>query len=154
MLAALPETFTAEGLLLPGDYPLTLEQLSSSMLVQGAPDRAMTWDTDWRRQLVGNLGVLLNQLWQVGVSEVFIDGSFVEDKDHPNDIDGYFVCELSRLASGELERSLAPSRPVQMLDLGSRPAPPVPWLPQEAAPHVARASRRAVPALRPALRPP
>ena len=106
MLSALPETFTAEGLLLPGDYPLTLEQLSSSMLVQGASDRATTWDSDWRRQLVGNLGVLVNQLWQAGVSEVFIDGSFVEDKDHPNDIDGYFVCELSRLASGELEKSL------------------------------------------------
>jgi len=30
----------------------------------------------------------------------------VEDKDHPNDIDGYFVCDLRRLASGELERDL------------------------------------------------
>ncbi|MBL8720939.1 MAG: hypothetical protein JNL79_33450 [Myxococcales bacterium] len=30
----------------------------------------------------------------------------MEDKDHPNDIDGYFVCELGRLASGELQREL------------------------------------------------
>jgi hypothetical protein len=40
------------------------------------------------------------------VHEVFADGSFVEDKDHPNDIDGYFACDLRELASGELERKL------------------------------------------------
>lgn len=40
------------------------------------------------------------------MTEIFIDGSFVEDKEHPNDIDGYFECELKRLASGELEREL------------------------------------------------
>lgn len=34
------------------------------------------------------------------------DGSFAEDKDHPNDIDGYFVCDLRHLASGNLEREL------------------------------------------------
>jgi hypothetical protein len=28
----------------------------------------------------------------------------VEEKDHPNDIDGYFVCDLQVLASGELTR--------------------------------------------------
>jgi hypothetical protein len=40
---------------------------------------------------------------------VFADGAFVEDvedKDHPNDIDGYFVCELVQLSSGELTRRL------------------------------------------------
>jgi hypothetical protein len=30
----------------------------------------------------------------------------VEDKDHPNDIDGYFVCDLMQLATGELARRL------------------------------------------------
>ena len=35
-----------------------------------------------------------------------MDGSFAEDKERPNDIDGYFECELTRLASGELERDL------------------------------------------------
>lgn len=49
---------------------------------------------------------MVRQLWQVGVTEIFIDGSFVEDKAHPNDIDGYFECELLHLASGELEREL------------------------------------------------
>jgi hypothetical protein len=45
---------------------------------------------------------MTQQLWQVGIREVFADGSFVEEKDHPNDIDGYFVCSLVDLASGEL----------------------------------------------------
>ena len=53
-----------------------------------------------------NLSVMTGQLRQVGITEVFVDGSFVEDKDHPNDIDGYFECEVSRLASGELQREL------------------------------------------------
>ena len=49
---------------------------------------------------VDNLEVLTKQLWQVGIREVYADGSFAEDKDHPNDIDGYFVCGLQDLASG------------------------------------------------------
>ena len=107
MLSALPETFTAEGLLLPGDYPLTLEQLSSSMLVLGASDRATTWDSGLADGSSSGIWACSSiSSGRRAVSEVFIDGSFVEDKDHPNDIDGYFVCELSRLASGELERSL------------------------------------------------
>jgi len=69
-------------------------------------DEDSRWDTQWRRQLVENLGVLVRQLWQVGVTNVFVDGSFVENKDRPNDIDGYFECDLNRLASGELERDL------------------------------------------------
>jgi hypothetical protein len=64
------------------------------------------WDAPWRRQLVDNLAILVNQLWQAGVADIFVDGSFAEDKDHPNDIDGYFVCDLARLASGELQREL------------------------------------------------
>jgi hypothetical protein len=49
---------------------------------------------------------MTRQLWQVGIRDVFADGSFVEEKDHPNDIDGYFVCALAELASGELTRKL------------------------------------------------
>jgi len=52
------------------------------------------------------LGVLADQLWRVGIEKIFADGSFVEDKLHPNDIDGYFEVELDYLASGELERNL------------------------------------------------
>jgi len=42
--------------------------------------------------LVNNLAIMVSQLQVVGIHEIFIDGSFVEDKDHPGDIDGYFVC--------------------------------------------------------------
>jgi hypothetical protein len=98
--------FNDDGLLPPGDYELTFEQLRSSVLVLGpGPDRP-NWDTAWRASLVDNLEVLVRQLWAVGIDQVFVDGSFAEDKEHPNDIDGYFVCEMRRLVSGALEREL------------------------------------------------
>jgi hypothetical protein len=100
--------FDSDGLLPIGDYELTLEQLSQSMLVHEPADlsRCPNWDQSWRAELVRRLGILVGQLWQVGISDIFIDGSFVEDKEHPNDIDGYFVCDLRRLATGDLQRDL------------------------------------------------
>ena len=100
--------FTDDGLLPPADYTLTLDELRASVLVEGPmpPPENSHWDGGWRRKLVDNLGVMVSQLWQVGITEIFINGSFVEDKDHPNDIDGYFVCDLRRLALGDLERQL------------------------------------------------
>lgn len=106
-LAMIPP-FNPDGLLPPGDYEVAFAELRRSVLVLGPgdPSEYPTWDTDWRSQLVHNLEVLTRQLWQVGITEVFADGSFAEDKDHPNDIDGYFVCDLDRLKSGELTRDL------------------------------------------------
>ncbi len=103
----LPE-FDADGLLPPGDYVLTLDELRESPLVLGPVDGTArpNWDTEWRRHLVDNLGVLIDQLRAVEVTRVFVDGSFVEDKDHPNDIDGYFECDLMHFVRGELERDL------------------------------------------------
>ena len=102
----LPE-FTDDGLLPPGDYVLSLEELALSPLVTGSRGvDSGNWDASWRRELVRNLSFLVRQLWRVGVTEIFVEGSFAEDKDHPNDIDGYFECELKRLASGDLEREL------------------------------------------------
>jgi hypothetical protein len=99
--------FTEDGLLPPGDHEVSLDELRESALVVGPRTSAHpAWDAPWRKHLVDNLEILVNQLWRVGVTEVFIDGSFTEDKDHPNDIDGYFVCDLMRLASGELQREL------------------------------------------------
>ena len=97
--------FTDNGILPPGDYLLTLDELAESLLVEG-PGQSPSWDRDWRQKLVENLAVLVDQLWRIGIREIFIDGSFVENKDHPNDIDGYFECELSQLASGALQREL------------------------------------------------
>src|SRR5271157_2144049 len=103
----LPE-FTEDGLLPPGDYLLTLEELAKSLLVDGPKNRGRypNWDATWRGSLVANLGLLVRQLWQVGITEIFVDGSFVEEKEYPNDIDGYFVCDLMRLASGALQQEL------------------------------------------------
>lgn len=53
-----------------------------------------------------NLEVMVGELWEIGITEVFANGSFLEDKEHPNDIDGYFECDLRYLATGELERDL------------------------------------------------
>lgn len=106
-MIAIPE-FQADGLLPPGDYEVSFDELIRSVLVGGPVDLSgrPNWDAPWRATLVRNLEALTRQLWQVGITEVFADGSFVEDKDHPNDIDGYFVCDLNRLRSGELTRDL------------------------------------------------
>ena len=98
--------FDHDGLLPPGEYELDFQGLRESFLVAGAGGKSQTWDAPWREFLVNNLQIMTEQLWSVGVTEVFADGSFVEEKDHPNDIDGYFVCSLQALASGELARNL------------------------------------------------
>ena len=102
---ALIPPFTADGLLKKGDYVVSFNELRRSILVTG-PRGHTNWDTVWRHTLVDNLELMSKQLWKAGITEIFIDGSFVEDKDHPNDIDGYFVCDLMELASGRLERKL------------------------------------------------
>jgi hypothetical protein len=101
-------SFTPEGVLPPGDYALTLDELEASMLVLGPkpPRELPVWDAAWRLRLVKNLRVMVGQLRQVGIRDIFIDGSFVEDKDHPNDIDGYFECDPLRFASRQLEHDL------------------------------------------------
>lgn len=98
--------FTDDGVLPPGDYALTLAELAASPLVTGFPDAAPSWDRAWRARLVRNLGTLVDQLRRVGCDAIFADGSFVEDKDHPNDIDGYFECDVRSFVSGDLERDL------------------------------------------------
>lgn len=98
--------FTGEGYLPSADYALTLDELRESMLVAGPSNDHPNWDRGWRKQLVENLAILVEQLWQLGVEAIFVDGSFVEDKEHPNDIDGYFVCDMKELATGRLQTQL------------------------------------------------
>lgn len=105
MTSPIPHHFTADGVLEPGDYHATFEELRGSLLVHG-DGSSPTWDRAWRTSLVDNLAVLVEQLWAVGIEQIFVDGSFAEDKDHPNDIDGYFVCSLRDLATGDLVRKL------------------------------------------------
>jgi len=100
--------FTPDGVLPPGDYAMTLDEIEESILVlgPGQPKDHPVWDAAWRQVLVRNLRAMVGQLHRVGIYDIFIDGSFVEDKDHPNDIDGYFVCDPRRFASGQLEHDL------------------------------------------------
>lgn len=100
-------SFSADGMLPVGDYSMTLVQLAKSSLVRGASRRRSAhWDALWRARLVENLAVLVGELAQVGLCDIYINGSFVEAKDHPNDIDGYFVCDPVRFLSGRLDREL------------------------------------------------
>lgn len=98
--------FTSDGLLPIGDYPMTLTELRESFLVTGHGVPSNTWDAVWREYLVDNLTFLIDQVWRIGITQIFVDGSFIEDKDHPHDIDGYFECDVRYFASGQLERDL------------------------------------------------
>ena len=53
--------------------------------MEGPEEGSQNWDSGWRMKLVENLEVMVGQLRRVGITEIFVDGSFVEDKDHPND---------------------------------------------------------------------
>ncbi|MFT8321958.1 MAG: hypothetical protein ABF649_13730 [Bacillus sp. (in: firmicutes)] len=97
--------FNEDGLLPAQDYALTLNELRESVLVRG-PENQKPWDVKWRLFLIDQLEALVQQLWDIGIDQIYIDGSFVEEKAHPNDIDGYFECDLMELASGQLERKL------------------------------------------------
>lgn len=97
-------SFNKHGLLPKGEYELTFNELRKSILVNNPT--VSNWDANWRDFLVNQAEVLVNELWEVGITEIFLDGSFVEAKPHPNDIDGYFICDLAEFASGQLERRL------------------------------------------------
>lgn len=68
---------------------MTFDQLRKSALVIGTQSRKFSsnWDALWRNHLVSNLEILTRQLWRIGISEVFADGSFAETKDHPNELE-------------------------------------------------------------------
>ena len=74
--------FTEDGVLPIGDHLLTLDELLISPLVVGWRD-GNEWDTSWRQTLVKNLSVMVSHLRRVGIRDIFVDGSFAEDKPHP-----------------------------------------------------------------------
>ena len=114
--------FTADGLLPPGDYSMTIAELAASVLVFGWPNVG-PWDAEWRGQLVANLAIMVGHLRRVAIHDVFIDGSFVENKPHPNDIDGYFLCDRDFCLSGKLERKLRAIDPIWTWDPARRRSP-------------------------------
>lgn len=101
----LPSAFDANGVLPIGTHTATFDELRNSLLVRG-DNTSPNWDANWRLSLVDKAEALVGQLWRVGITEIFLDGSFTEAKDAPNDIDGYFEVDVRRVASGDLEREL------------------------------------------------
>lgn len=67
---------------------------------------------------------MASQLAQIGINEVFVDGSFVEEKDHPNDIDGFFFCDRMLAFSGELTKELNLLDPYKVWTWDPRPRRP------------------------------
>jgi hypothetical protein len=112
-MARLPN-FNASGVLPPGDYVLTFAQLQDSMLVKGSKTGARNWDTQWRGFLASNLRSVANTLWELGVEYLVIDGSFVEQKDRPNDIDAYFPISRESWVSRKVELGLNRKRSEQV----------------------------------------
>ena len=88
MSRVLPD-FTDEGLLPPGDYEVTFEELRESILVVGPGSESPwgeEWDTEWREHLTRQAETMCGQLWEVGIEGIYLDGSFTEAKAHPNEI--------------------------------------------------------------------
>jgi hypothetical protein len=102
-VAEIPKSFNADNVLDPGTYEVSFTDLRSSLLVIG-DGSSINWDSILRSSLVDNLEILTKQLWSVGIEDVFIDGSFVENKDQPNDIDGYFDTKISSIGRSEMKR--------------------------------------------------
>ncbi len=106
----LPKTFNAAGVL-PQDYEVTLEEIRQSLLVNGPEPIKPNWDVNWRRNLVDNAEVLVRQLWDAGITTVYLNGSFVQSIGHPGDIDGCFECDYEEWASGALADRLNKAAP-------------------------------------------
>jgi len=92
--------FNPDGVLPPGDYELAIQELKQSELVHGPSPSLPGWDTIWRATLASNLETIVNQLWNVGITEIFANGSFATNKLRPGDIDVYFECEEDSIKSG------------------------------------------------------
>jgi hypothetical protein len=111
-------TFNDYGLLPPGDYDMTFDDLRSSVLVHG--NGQDVWDREWRLYLVSQLEIMVKQLWSVGIERIYIDGSFVEDKARPNDIDGYFECDVRDLPTLVRELNIIEPDKIWTWDSNSR----------------------------------
>ncbi len=104
--------FDGRGLLPPGDHLMTLGGLRRSVLVEGPPGRE-SWNRVWRGWLLDRFATLVGQLWGVGVERIYLAGSFVTDKDHPGDLDGYFECDRAAYKARSLHRALNDLGPFQ-----------------------------------------
>lgn len=90
--------FTDEGMLPPGVHETDLEELKEKM----------SWSRK-RRDLLAGLEEALELMASCGVARAYLDGSFVTDKDRPNDIDGCY--DLTEDVTAENLGRLAPIFP-------------------------------------------
>ena len=97
--------FTEEGLLPPGIHETDLEEL----------EEKMGWSRK-RRELLEGLKEALELMAAGGVVKAYLDGSFVTDKDRPNDIDGCY--DLAEDVTEEELRRPAPIFPPNSLKPG------------------------------------
>ena len=116
------------GLLPAGDYPMSLAELRQSYLVTGEGVDVLGWDSEWRAQLVDNLELFVQQLRQVEVERIFVNGSFVTNKARPGDIDAYFECEANQYP--QIMIGLLQQEPLLPWDLVRRRIDPVSDLPK------------------------
>ncbi len=97
-MSAIPD-FDANGNLPPGVHSATLREIRAKF----------AW-TVKRKRLFNGLRRALRNLAEAGVTRVWIGGSFVSDKDEPNDIDGCWddlpgPVDISKLDAVFLETS-------------------------------------------------
>jgi len=89
-------SFDEDGLL-PHDSEATPEELRISHLVTGEGVGSPTWDTVWRGELVDRVVRVFELFSRAGgLTEFWLDGSFVEAVDRPGDIDVYFTLQTPR----------------------------------------------------------
>jgi hypothetical protein len=90
--------FSEDGLLPPGVHETDLEELREKM----------GWSRK-RQELLEGLEEALELMASCRVERVYLDGSFVTDKDRPNDIDGCY--DLAEDVTAEDLKRLAPIFP-------------------------------------------
>ncbi len=90
--------FTDDGLLPPGVHETDLAEL----------EEKMGWSRK-RRELLEGLGAALGVMAASGVERAYLDGSFVTDKDRPNDVDGCY--DLAEDVTADDLKRLAPIFP-------------------------------------------
>lgn len=84
--------FNQEGLLVPGIHPYNIIDLRSQF-VAGFPyssSRALIWE-----RFLSFVEIIVNTFGEYSPLEAWIDGSFVTDKEEPNDIDIVFHFSLA-----------------------------------------------------------
>ncbi len=68
---------------------MTFSELRKSNLIH---HQVPSWDTGWRLHLLEQCEVMVKQLWAIGITDIYLDGSFVEEKAHPSDISTSVKC--------------------------------------------------------------